>query len=288
MFRTEQENRQKRWRLFCLEVSNRLALYLIEVMARIFITGSADGLGKMAAQLLVDEGHKVVLHARNDKRVKDALRTVPGAEAAISGDLSSIEETKAVAEQVNALGNLDAVIHNAAVGYREQRKITTVDGLPHVFAVNALAPYILTCLIHKPKRLVYISSGLNKSGNPNLDDLLWERKAWSGYQAYSDSKLHDLILAFAVANQWKDVLSNAIEPGWVATKMGGYGAPDSLEEGPKTQVWLAVSNDKEALVSGTYFYHKKRRSYNPVADDTSLQQRLLQTCERISGVSFPD
>ena len=257
-------------------------------MARIFITGSADGLGKMAAQLLVGEGHKVIIHARNDKRVQDALKAVPGAEAAISGDLSSIEEIKAVAEQVNASGNIDAVIHNAAVGYREQRKITTVDGLPHVFAVNTLAPYILTCLIHKPKRLVYLSSGLNKSGNPNLDDLLWEHKAWSGYQAYSDSKLHDLILAFAVANRWKDVLSNAVEPGWVATKMGGSGAPDSLEEGPKTQAWLAVSNDKEALVSGKYFYHKKRRSYNAAADDVSLQQRLLEACEKISGVSLPE
>jgi len=256
-------------------------------MARVFITGSADGLGKMAAQLLVKEGHNVVLHARNDKRVKDALQAVPGAETAIGGDLSSIEETKAVAEQVNALGHFDAVIHNAAVGYREPRRITTVDGLPHVFAVNTLAPYILTCLIHKPKRLVYLSSGLNRSGNASLDDLLWEHKPWSGYQAYSDSKLHDLILAFAVANLWKDALSNAVEPGWVATKMGGAGAPDSLEEGPKTQAWLAVSNDKESLVSGKYFYHKKRWGYNPAADDTSVQQGLLQACERISGVSFP-
>ena len=228
-------------------------------MASVFITGSADGLGKMAAQFLVRAGHQVVLHARNEQRIKDALRAVPGAKGAISGDLSSIEETKMVAEQVNALGNFDAVIHNAAVGYRESRKVITVDGLPHVFAVNTLAPYILTCLINRPKRLIYLSSGLNKSGNPDLDDLLWERKSWSGYQAYSDTKLQDLILAFAVANRWKNVLSNALEPGWVATKMGGASAPDNLEEGATTQVWLATSDDKDALVSGKYFYHKMLR-----------------------------
>ncbi|MDQ3291279.1 MAG: SDR family NAD(P)-dependent oxidoreductase, partial [Bacteroidota bacterium] len=190
-------------------------------MARIFITGSADGLGLMAAQLLVNSGHQVVLHARNEKRVQDARRAVSKAEAAVSGDLSSIAEIKSVAEKVNALGKLDVVIHNAAIGYREPRKILTPDGLPHVFAVNTLAPYLLTCLIQKPKRLVYLSSGLNQSGNPNLADLLWEHKTWSGYQAYADTKLHNILLAFAVAKRWNDVLSNALEPGWVATKMGG-------------------------------------------------------------------
>ena len=116
-------------------------------MARVFITGSADGLGQMAAQLLVDDGHQVVLHARNDARARDAMRAVPGAERALVGDLSSIAETKALAAQANALGTFDAIIHNAAVGYRERARIETVDGLPHVFAINTLAPYILTALI---------------------------------------------------------------------------------------------------------------------------------------------
>lgn len=88
-------------------------------MARVFITGSADGLGKMAAQLLIKQGHSVVLHARNDARGKEAMAAMPGAEAAVSGDLSSIRQTRSVADQVNALGALDAVIHNAGVGYRE-------------------------------------------------------------------------------------------------------------------------------------------------------------------------
>lgn len=133
-------------------------------MSRIFVTGSSDGLGQMAARLLVADGHKVVLHARNQKRANEALSHVPGAEAVVIGDLSSIAETKHVAEQVNALGVFDAVIHNAGIGYRESRRIETIDGLSHLFAINSLAPYILTCLINKPKRLVYTSSGMHRSG----------------------------------------------------------------------------------------------------------------------------
>src|SRR5579872_6091122 len=114
-------------------------------MSTILITGSADGLGKMAAQLLVAEGHTVILHARSPQRANEALSVVPGAKEAISGDLSSIEETKSVAARANELGPLDAVIHNAAIGYQERQRVSTVDGLPAVFAVNTLAPYILTC-----------------------------------------------------------------------------------------------------------------------------------------------
>src|SRR5215472_8136856 len=153
-------------------------------MARVFITGSSDGLGKMAAQLLIEQGHKVVTHARNETRGKDAMLAVPGAEAMVLGDLSSIRETREVADQVNVLGTFDAVIHNAAVGYKEGRRIVTEDGLPHVFAVNTVAPYVLTALIKKPKRLIYLSSGLHQSGDASLKDLTWEQRPWQGMQAY--------------------------------------------------------------------------------------------------------
>ena len=118
-------------------------------MARVFITGSSDGLGRMAAQLLIEQGHGVVLHARNEQRGGDALSAVPEAENVVIGDLTSIAQTQSVAEQVNALGSFDAVIHNAGIGYREPRRIATEDGVPHVFAVNTLAAYILTALIRK-------------------------------------------------------------------------------------------------------------------------------------------
>ena len=256
-------------------------------MARVFITGSADGLGMMAARLIAADGHRVVLHARNRARGKDAMSRVPGAESLVTGDLSTITGTTQVAEQVNALGKFDAVIHNAAVGYREPNKALTADGLPQVFAVNSLAPYILTCLIAKPARLIYVSSGLHQSGDTSLKDLVWAARPWNGMSAYADSKLHNVLLAFAVARKWPDVLSNALEPGWVATKMGGPGAPDSLEEGPKTQVWLATSNDKDAMVSGKYFYHRKLRKFNPAASDTGGQEQYIAECARITGGALP-
>lgn len=256
-------------------------------MARVFITGSSDGLGRMAAQLLIDQGHSVVLHARNAQRGKDASAAVPGAEATLLADLSSIQQTKNLADQVNALGSFDAVIHNAALGYREPRRGATEDGLPQVFAVNTLAPYILTTLIRRPKRLIYLSSGLHQNGDPTLDDLTWEHRPWRGQQAYSDTKLHDVLLAFAIARRWPDVLSNALEPGWVATKMGGPNAPDKLEAGCRTQAWLAVSHEPAALATGEYFYHQRLRKPLAATRDTKLQEKLLAACAEFSGVSLP-
>lgn len=256
-------------------------------MSRVFITGSSDGIGQLAAKLLVKEGHQVVLHARNNKRAKEAMDAVPGAENVLMGDLSSIDETKKMASDVNALGHFDAVIHNAAVGSSEGRRIETADGLPHVFAVNSLAPYILTCLIHPPQRLIYTGSGLHRSGDSSLKDITWTGRRWNGYTAYSDSKLHDVILAFAVARKWPHVFSNAVDPGWVATKMGGKGAPDSLADAPKTQVWLATSDDPKALVTGNYFFHQHASRHHHDAKNEELQERFLGICEELSGVAFP-
>jgi NAD(P)-dependent dehydrogenase (short-subunit alcohol dehydrogenase family) len=240
----------------------------------------------MAAELLIEQGHGVVLHARNEKRGQEAMAAVPGAEAVVVGDLTSIAQTRKVAEQVNALGAFDAVIHNAGIGYREPQRITTEDGLPHVFAVNTLAPYILTALIKRPKRLVYLSSGLHRNGDDSLKDLAWEQRAWQGLQAYSDTKLHDVLLAFAVARRWPDVFSNALEPGWVATKMGGAGATDDLDSGHRTQVWLAASDDAAAKVTGEYFYHLRQRAPIPATRDIERQEALVDACQRFSGVDL--
>jgi NAD(P)-dependent dehydrogenase (short-subunit alcohol dehydrogenase family) len=255
-------------------------------MARVFITGAADGLGQMAAQLMVAAGHKVVLHARSSERAAQAMSAIPGAESAVFGDLASIQATRDVAAQVNRLGTFDAIIHNAGIGYRESRRVPTVDGLPHVFAVNSLAPYILTALIHKPKRLIYVSSGMHHGADPGLDDLKWSRRHWNGSRAYAESKLHDVILAFAVARRWPDVLSNALEPGWVPTKMGGPGAPDDMAAAPKTQVWLATSDEPAAKVTGGYFYHLKPRTANSAAASEAIQNRFLTECEQLSGVAM--
>jgi NAD(P)-dependent dehydrogenase (short-subunit alcohol dehydrogenase family) len=255
-------------------------------MARVLITGSADGLGLLAGRQLLDEGHDVVLHARNDKRAADTRTAAPGAAAVLVGDLASIDETRKLAEQAAAAGPFDAVIHNAAVGYRERRRVVTVDGLSQVFAVNVLAPYLLTAIVPAPGRLVYLSSGMHRGGDPDLSDLQWERKRWNGSQAYADSKLWDTVLAFAVARRWPSVRSNAVDPGWVATRMGGRGAPDDLSQGAVTQAWLAVSDDEAATGTGGFFYHQRPRPANPAADDPTVQDGLLAACAALTGVEI--
>jgi len=256
-------------------------------VARVLVTGSADGLGMMAARLMIESGHRVVVHGRNRERADHALQASPGAETAVVGDLESIQETRKLAEQVNRLGQFDAVIHNAGIGYRDRRRVETVDGLPRVFAVNSLAPYILTALITRPKRLVYVSSGMHHGADGSLEDLTWDKRPWNGSTAYADSKLHDVILAFAIARKWSDVYSNAMEPGWVATKMGGAGAPDDLDAAPRTQLWLATSDEPRALVSGKYFYHMRLRQADSAASDESVQERFLAECARLAGVPLP-
>jgi len=255
--------------------------------ARVFITGSSDGLGLMAARVLISEGHSVVLHARNEHRAAEVRKAAPGAADCVVGDFSSPEETVSVAEQVNRLGRFDVIIHNAAVGYREPKRLVTKSRLPHVFVINTLAPYILTALITRPKCLVYLSSGLHYGANSSLDDLLWEKRPWQGSAAYSETKFHDVLIAFAAARLWPDVLSNALEPGWVPTKMGGPSAPDDLDEGCRTQAWLAVSEAPLALKSGEYYYHRRLKAPHPETRNISKQDELLAQCGQFSGIKFP-
>src|ERR1700722_3646628 len=257
-------------------------------MSRVLITGSSEGLGLMAAQLLVSEGHAVTLHARSEERAADARVALPGAEDVVVGDVASISGMRQVAQQVNALERFDAVIHNVGVGYRQPQRIETEDGLSNVFAINVLAPYLLTALVPAPDRLVYLSSGMHRGGSADLTDLQWTRRPWNGAQAYSDSKLFDVVLAFAVARRWPRVLSNALEPGWVPTKMGGQGAPDDLALGSVTQAWLAVSDDPAATVSGRYFYHKRLRETHAAARRTDLQDELLSYCARLTNKPLPN
>lgn len=242
-------------------------------MAHVFITGSADGLGLLAAKQLVEQGHQVVLHARNKERGLEALKNVPGAVHVATGDLSLPDETLQLTDQVNALGPFDAVIHNAGV-YRTSPK--------DIFNVNMLAPYLLTCLIKKPSRLIYLSSGLHMQGQYKLEEANLDVSQVS----YADSKLYVTMLSMAVARKWPDIYSNAVNPGWVPTKMGGAEAPDDLRKGYETQVWLATGNDRNALVSGRYFFHQKEIRYNPDAENENFQDQLLEMCRKITGVSI--
>src|SRR5215471_1725171 len=252
---------------------------------RIFITGSTDGLGRAAAGILTGEGHEVVLHARTRERASALSDLAPHAAGVVIGDLSSAAQTRELADQVNAIGRMDAVIHNAGI-YLEPSRATTADGHAKTLAVNTLAPYLLTALIDRPDRLIYLSSGLHYAGAASLRDIDWTGRRWNAAQAYAESKLHVTALALALARAWPQVLSNAVDPGWVPTKMGGAGATDDLEQGYRTQTWLAVSNDAAATVSGGYWYHRQRQTPAPEAGDPAFQDRLMDRLATLTGVAL--
>jgi NAD(P)-dependent dehydrogenase (short-subunit alcohol dehydrogenase family) len=239
-------------------------------MARIFITGSADGLGRAAAQTLLNDGHDVIVHARSAGRLAAVNDLIGRGASAVAGDLADLNQTRAVAHQVNQLGRVDAVIHNAGISSG-----------PHIMLVNVVAPYLLTSLIHRPQRLVYLSSDMHHAGRADVAGV-----DWSGQRriSYSDSKLFVTTLAVAVARLWPDVYSNAVDPGWVATRMGGPGAPDDLRLGHLTQEWLATSDEPGARSSGGYWFHQRLQTPHPAVRDTHFQDSLLAALARFAAV----
>jgi NAD(P)-dependent dehydrogenase (short-subunit alcohol dehydrogenase family) len=252
---------------------------------RIFITGSTDGLGRAAASFLLGDGHDVVLHARTLERAAVLSDLPPDAARVVIGDLASAAQTRELADQVNQIGRMDAVIHNAGV-FLEPSRATTADGHAKTLAVNTLAPYLLTALIDRPDRLIYLSSGLHHAGTGSLQDIDWTGRQWNAQRAYAESKLHVTTLALTLARAWPDVLSNVVDPGWVPTKMGGAAATDDLEMGYRTQTWLAVSNDAAATVSGGYWYHRQRQAPSPQARDPAFQDQLMDRLAVLTGVEL--
>lgn len=255
-------------------------------MARIFITGSSQGLGLLAGQQLAAQGHEVVLHARTLERAAAARQALPAAAGVLVADVSTLAAMRSLAGQANATGRFDAVIHNVAIGYREKRRVETSDGLSQLWAVNVLAPYLLTALMHRPARLIYLSSELHRRARGDLDDPQWERRAWHGTRAYAETKFQDTVLAMAVARRWPELLVNAVEPGWVPTRMGGPRASGNLPAGAETQAWLATSDEPAARVTGGYFFHQRPARLHPLARDAPIQDRLMAACARATGLEF--
>jgi NAD(P)-dependent dehydrogenase (short-subunit alcohol dehydrogenase family) len=187
---------------------------------------------------------------------------------------------------VNGMGRMDAVIHNAGI-YQAASRGSTQEGHATTLAVNTLAPYLLTALIERPGRLIYLSSELHRGGEGSLDDIDWIDRRWDTARAYAESKLHVAALAFALARRWPDVLSNAVDPGWVRTRMGGRAAPLDLDTGQRTQSWLAVSTEPAALVSGRYWRGLQEQQPSREVTDVSFQDRLLARLHELTGEKLP-
>jgi NAD(P)-dependent dehydrogenase (short-subunit alcohol dehydrogenase family) len=252
---------------------------------RVFITGSTDGLGRGAAEALMKDGHQVVLHARSRERAAALADIAPHAAGVVIGDLASAAQTRSLAEQVNELGRMDAVIHNAGI-FREPARGSTPEGHAKELAVNTLAPYILTALITRPERLIYLSSSMHRGGEGSLEDIDWQRRSWDTYRAYSESKLYVTTMAFAAARHWPEVASNAVDPGWVPTKMGGRGAPDDLQEGHMTQTWLATSDEVAAKTSGKLWYHRSPQKPAGASLDVDFQDQLIARLAMLTGIEL--
>jgi NAD(P)-dependent dehydrogenase (short-subunit alcohol dehydrogenase family) len=242
------------------------------VVSRILVTGSADGLGRLAAEQLMSAGHDVVVHARNEERAANLDALVDHGADLVIGDFTDRDAVRRVAAELNDAKPLDAVIHNAGVWSGRA-----------VMPVNVIAPYLLTALLPAPRRLVYLSSSSHYGGRPSVEGVDWRGRHAGSYE---DSKLFVTALMAAVARLRPGVLSNAVDPGWVPTRMGGHGAPDDLDLGHQTQEWLAVSDDREALTTGGYWYHAARLQPHRSVHDQSFQDRLLQALAEETATSF--
>ncbi|MEU6352675.1 SDR family NAD(P)-dependent oxidoreductase [Streptomyces sp. NPDC047072] len=241
-------------------------------MSRILVTGSADGLGRAAADALLSEGHDVVVHARSQQRVAGLAPLIARGAHVVVGDFTRPDAVRSVAAELNDAEPLDSVIHNAGVWSG-----------PAVMPVNIIAPYLLTALVRGPRRLVYLSSSSHFGGQPSLDGVDWRgRRAGS----YADSKLFVTTLMAAVTRLRPDVFSNAVDPGWVPTRMGGPSAPDDLELGHRTQEWLASSDEPLARTTGGYWYHGERLQPHDAVHDEAFQDRLLEALAKETGVAL--
>jgi NAD(P)-dependent dehydrogenase (short-subunit alcohol dehydrogenase family) len=256
-------------------------------MVKVFITGSSDGIGLSAAQRLISQGHSVVLHARNAQRALDTQKAAPGALSVVVADLRSLAAIKQLATDADALGPYDAIIHNAGIGYGTTSSAeVTSDGVSAVFSVNTLAPYVLTCLMQRPRdRILFMSSDSSYGGDPSL------RNA-SRSTSYSDSKLHDVMLANAFARRWDgttgvQVLS--MHPGWVRTKMGGSHAPGSVDKPTRAlAAWAAGEGVLAGMKSGSMVDAEGEIRQARGAGVVEKQEELMGICEKVSGVSVPN
>ncbi|CAG7561934.1 unnamed protein product [Fusarium equiseti] len=257
-------------------------------MARILITGSTDGFGFEAARQMIERKHEVYLHARNQQRAEEVKTKLPGAAGVFIADLTTVAETRKLAEEANAIGTFDSVILNAGLMSGPFRKVDL--GVPASVFVNLVAPYILASLLKQPKRFVVIASMLHHQADTSLKDIFWlERgeQAWQDFQAYCDTKFHVMLLVNALARRFKDSSYVSVHPGWVPTKLAGAEAPDKMEDGIETYVMLA-EGDYDTSLSGVYFNPKKEQGQpHALTADKDLQETLVKACEDLTGLKLP-
>jgi len=261
-------------------------------MARILVTGSAQGIGAETARALISLGHDVTVHGRSQQRADAALAQAPGATGVVVGDFASLASVRTLAEQANAAGPFDVVIHNVGLGPDQPARVDTVDGHEQMLQINVIAPYLLTCLMPVAPRMVYIGSDAHRQGDVRLDDLEWRSRPWEGdpwpgLPAYSDSKLLFQLWVFELAARVPGSAINVVHPGWVQTAMGGPNAAIPVAEGADTPVWMATSDHPLALGSGAFVHLRAAEHVHPASLDPTQRASVVARLEDLTGEALP-
>lgn len=271
------------------------------------VTGANSGIGKETARALGEMGAHVVMVCRSRER-GDAARaeiaaTATGRVELLLADLSSLAQTRRVAGEIlERYSRIGVLVNNAGL-YRLSRT-TTGDGFETTFAVNHLAPFLLTNLLIErlresaPSRMVAVASGAHSGGRIAFDDLGRERGWRYGWPAYCQSKLANVMFTYALARRLEgsDVTANCLHPGFVVSNFGsGNAIPvrpfmmvarpfgKSPEQGARTPIYLASSPEVEG-VSGKYFVNRREARSSSRSYEEDVQERLWRVSEEMTGL----
>ncbi|HET9898034.1 MAG TPA: SDR family oxidoreductase [Streptosporangiaceae bacterium] len=272
------------------------------------ITGASSGIGKAAAIELARRGATMVLVARDRGRGESALAEVGAAAAGEQpslelADLASLRQVRELAARLAELPRIDVLVNNA--GLVVGQRLMTEDGIEHTFAVNHLAPFLLTNLLlgkltsaGRPARVVTVSSTAHRGGKIDLDTVA-EPRRYLAMMAYSDSKLANVLFTAELARKLTgtEVTANCLHPGTVRTGFGRSGGPlmkygvqvmapliKSAERGARTVVYLASSPDVTGR-SGGYYVSERLRQPSRAARDEDLARRLWDLSAKLTGLS---
>ena len=274
----------------------------------ILVTGATSGIGRVAARELAARGAHVILHGRDSERAEQTRRAiierVPSASVDVMiADLASQAEVRRLAAEVRQrFPGLDVLVNNAGATFG--RRLETVDGLEMTLALNHLAPFLLTNLLldllrrNAPARVVTVASGAHQRSALDFDDLQ-NRRGYSGFRVYGQSKLCNLYFTYELARRLEGsgVTANALHPGFVATSFGrregglmgllmpiAHRFAISPEEGARTIVYLAASPQVEG-VSGRYFFQQRPIASSAESYDAEAARRLWEASASLTGLA---
>lgn len=266
-------------------------------MKTILVTGSTDGIGRATAQALAERGCAVLVHGRNRTRAEAAARAIAGATGnrqvtAVAADFAALAEVRALAQLVLRIcPRLDVLINNAGIAVRRRR--LSADGYESTFAVNHLAPFLLTNLLldrlraSAPARIVNVSSGVHGSGRIDFDDLQMER-GFDGWEAYCNSKLANALFTCELARRLDagEVTANFLHPGVIDTKLlhVNFGGGSPVTEGARTPLHLALAPELEG-VSGAYYVNRRPARASAAAGDRRLAAELWRVSSALTGLA---